>query len=75
MDTIKAVIDTDPGADDALALMVALGAPRLNVLGLTTVGGNASLANTTRNALRLLHYLDVKGGEKTYQRGGAKPYH
>lgn len=55
--TIKAVIDTDPGADDALALMMALAAPELDVIGLTTVGGNASLANTTRNALRVLHYL------------------
>ena len=56
-DRTKAIIDTDPGADDALALMMALAAPELDVLGLTTVGGNASLANTTRNALRLLHYL------------------
>ena len=56
-DRTKAIIDTDPGADDALALMMALAAPEVDVLGLTTVGGNASLANTTRNALRLLHYL------------------
>ena len=72
MDTIKAVIDTDPGADDALALMVALGAPRLSVLGLTTVGGNASLANTTRNALRLLHYLDR--GDVPVSRGAGRPF-
>ena len=56
-DRTRVVIDTDPGADDALALMMALAAPELDVVGLTTVGGNASLANTTRNALRLLHYL------------------
>ncbi|MCH8184992.1 MAG: nucleoside hydrolase [Chloroflexi bacterium] len=71
VDTIKAVIDTDPGADDALALMMALAAPRLNVLGLTTVGGNASLANTTRNALRLLHYLGR--GDVPVSRGAGRP--
>ena len=45
------VIDTDPGTDDAIALMMALGSPELDILGLTTVGGNAPLAQTTRNAL------------------------
>ena len=54
---IKAIIDTDPGTDDALALMMALDLPRLDILGLTTVFGNASLAHTTRNTLRLLEYL------------------
>ena len=51
------VIDTDPGTDDALALMMAVNSPDLEVEALTTVGGNASLAHTTRNALRLVHYL------------------
>ena len=54
---IKAIIDTDPGTDDALALMMALDLPGLDILGLTTVFGNASLAHTTRNTLRLLEYL------------------
>ena len=71
VDTINAVIDTDPGADDALALMMALAAPELNVLCLTTVGGNASLANTTRNALRLLHCLDR--GDVAVFRGASRP--
>ena len=60
----KVIIDTDPGTDDALALMMALGSPDLDVLGLTTVGGNARLADTTRNTLRLLDYLgrtDIPG--------------
>ena len=52
------IIDTDPGTDDALALMMALNSPALEVLGVTTVGGNASLAHTTRNALRILEYMD-----------------
>jgi inosine-uridine nucleoside N-ribohydrolase len=54
----KVIIDTDPGTDDAMALMMALQSPDLEVMGLTTVGGNATLAHTTRNALRVLEYLD-----------------
>ena len=53
----KVIIDTDPGTDDALALMMAINSPDLDILGLTTVGGNATLAHTTRNALRLLEHL------------------
>ena len=51
---IKTVIDTDPGTDDAIALMMALNSPDLDIQGLTTTGGNASVAHTTRNALRLV---------------------
>lgn len=51
------IIDTDPGLDDALALLLAFASPELEVLGLTTVGGNSGLAHTTRNALRLLHLI------------------
>ena len=52
------IIDCDPGHDDALAIMLALARPELDVLGITTIGGNSSLANTTRNALRVLALLD-----------------
>ena len=55
--TIPVIIDTDPGIDDAVAICLALASPELDVIGLTTVGGNAGLAHTTRNALRLLHLL------------------
>ena len=51
------IIDCDPGHDDALAITLALARPELDVLGITTVGGNATLANTTRNALRILALL------------------
>ena len=68
---IKVVIDTDPGTDDALALMMALNSPDLDVQGLTTVGGNASLAHTTRNALRLLEQLGRP--EIPVSRGAARP--
>ncbi len=48
------ILDVDPGHDDAVALMMACGAPELDVLAVTTVAGNATLMNTTRNALRVL---------------------
>ena len=51
---VKLVIDTDPGVDDAIAILMALAAPEVEVVGLTSVGGNAPLARTTRNILALL---------------------
>ena len=57
---MNCIIDTDPGADDVLALIMALNADRagyMNILALTTVEGNARLEHTTANALRLLDYM------------------
>lgn len=54
---IPIVVDCDPGHDDALALMLALASPELEVRGITTVGGNATLEHTTENALRVLTLL------------------
>ncbi|WP_106613671.1 nucleoside hydrolase [Saccharothrix carnea] len=51
------IIDTDPGVDDAFALAVAAASPEVELIGVTTVFGNVSLENTTRNALRLLALL------------------
>jgi pyrimidine-specific ribonucleoside hydrolase len=48
------LLDCDPGHDDALAILLALASPGLEVLGITTVAGNAGIENTTRNALRVL---------------------
>lgn len=48
------ILDCDPGHDDALAIIVALARPELELLAVTTVAGNASLEATTRNALRVL---------------------
>ncbi|WP_245453284.1 nucleoside hydrolase [Aquibium carbonis] len=48
------IIDTDPGIDDAVAILAALGSPDFNVLGITTVAGNIGIATTTRNAGRVL---------------------
>ena len=54
---IPVLVDMDPGTDDALALMMLLNSPAVEVVGITTVGGNARLADTTRNALRLLEHM------------------
>ena len=45
----KIIIDTDPGQDDAFAILLALASPELQVLGLTAVAGNVPLALTERN--------------------------
>lgn len=52
--SIPIVIDCDPGHDDAIALLLALASPELDVKAVTTVAGNQSLEKTTRNALRVL---------------------
>lgn len=49
----KIIIDTDPGQDDALAILLALGSPELDVLGITAVAGNVPLALTEKNARKI----------------------
>ena len=51
---IPIILDCDPGHDDAVAILLALASPELELLGITTVGGNASLDQVTDNALRVL---------------------
>jgi inosine-uridine nucleoside N-ribohydrolase len=48
------VIDCDPGHDDAIAILLALASPEVEVRGITTVAGNQTLEKTTRNALKIL---------------------
>jgi Inosine-uridine nucleoside N-ribohydrolase len=57
----KLLLDCDPGLDDALALLLAHGDPGLELVAVTTVGGNVVLENTTRNALELREYLGFPG--------------
>ena len=52
-DRIPLLIDTDPGVDDALALLMAFASPAHEVVGLTIAAGNVGLAHTVRNALKL----------------------
>ena len=50
MSARRIIIDTDPGQDDAVAILLALASPELEVLGITAVAGNVPLALTARNA-------------------------
>ena len=50
---INIIFDTDPGVDDAFALLYALNHPNINVLGITTVFGNVPVETSTKNALIL----------------------
>jgi len=56
----KLVWDMDPGIDDALALILALKSPEVQVLGITAVAGNAPVGMTSANARRVLEYLNVE---------------
>jgi purine nucleosidase len=51
--TRKIIIDTDPGQDDAIAILLALASPELEVLGITCVAGNVPLALTEINARKV----------------------
>ena len=67
----RVIIDTDPGIDDAAAILLALASPELSVEVLTTVYGNGPVDACTANALRILHAagrLDIPVAQ-----GAAKP--
>lgn len=66
----KVIIDADPGIDDAIAILTALQAPELEVLGITTVFGNASLESATENALRI---IELGGWNVPVAKGALKP--
>lgn len=52
--TRKIIIDTDPGQDDAVAILLALASPELEVLGITAVAGNVPLALTELNTRKMV---------------------
>jgi len=47
----KIILDCDPGHDDAIAILLAAANPGIDLLGITTVAGNHTIENVTRNAL------------------------
>ena len=55
--SIPIFLDCDPGHDDAIALLLALASPEVELLGVTTVHGNQTLDKTTENALRVLELV------------------
>jgi inosine-uridine nucleoside N-ribohydrolase len=54
---VKILLDCDPGHDDAIALLLALASPEVELVGVTTVHGNQTLEKTTTNALKLLEFV------------------
>jgi inosine-uridine nucleoside N-ribohydrolase len=55
---IPLLVDCDPGQDDAIALLLALASPELELLGVTTVAGNQTLVKVTANAIRVLELAE-----------------
>lgn len=60
MKKIPVIIDCDPGHDDMMALVLAYGSNRLDIRAVTTVAGNNTIENTTRNALNVLNYIGAE---------------
>jgi purine nucleosidase len=54
MNRSKVLLDCDPGIDDALAILLACASPEIDLVGVTTVGGNSLVETETRNALAVL---------------------
>jgi pyrimidine-specific ribonucleoside hydrolase len=54
----RILLDCDPGHDDAIALLLALASPEVELLGVTTVAGNQTLEKTSANAIRILEFVD-----------------
>jgi purine nucleosidase len=67
----KIIIDTDPGQDDAVAILLALASPELDVLALTAVAGNVPLALTQENARKVCE-LAGRPGMKVFA-GASQP--
>ncbi len=62
MDRHKVIFDTDPGIDDAVALLLLHAMPRVDLQGITTVFGNASIEDCTRNALYICERFELPYG-------------
>src|SRR5689334_17216069 len=67
----RIVLDCDPGHDDAVAMLLAHGSPDVELLAVTTVAGNASLANVTHNALVTATVGGMRG--VPFAAGAARP--
>src|SRR5207245_11740424 len=65
----RVIVDTDPGVDDALALLLAMRSPELKIEGITPVAGNVPLELTLPNALRM---VEIAGSTEIPVAAGAK---
>ena len=74
----KIIVDTDPGIDDAMAILFALAHPGIDLVGLTTIFGNVATPLATANALRILEIgnstVPVCEGEQEPLTGAPNPY-
>jgi purine nucleosidase/pyrimidine-specific ribonucleoside hydrolase len=70
--TVPLLVDTDPGIDDALALLLALGSPEASVEAITTVAGNVAVDRSTLNALTILDVVKP-GPRPPVARGADRP--
>ncbi len=70
-DPVPIIVDTDPGVDDAIAILMLLADPTVDVVGITTTAGNVPLAHATRNTLALLEYAGRS--DIPVYRGAARP--
>jgi hypothetical protein len=68
----RIIIDCDPGIDDAMAIILAMQYSGFDIVGITTVFGNASLDQATRNALTV---VELSGRKIPVYKGAAKPLH
>lgn len=68
----RILIDTDPGVDDALAILLALLSPELHIEAITTVCGNVPVTQGTENLLRILEVLDL-AEDPLIAQGEARP--
>ncbi len=69
-DIQKIILDTDPGIDDAMAFFQAIGDPKIDLVGITTIFGNVTVDIATRNAFRLCNMV---GQEIPVARGAEQP--
>lgn len=71
MPKTKIILDCDPGCDDAVAMLLAWGSPAIDLVAVTTVGGNQTIDKVTRNALAVARVGNMAG--LPVARGCARP--
>ncbi|RSH81146.1 Uridine nucleosidase 1 [Apiotrichum porosum] len=73
MSVSKIILDCDPGHDDAVALLLAWGSPAIDLVAVTTVAGNQTLAKVTRNALAVARVAGIPPNTIPFAAGADRP--
>lgn len=71
MNRRKIIMDCDPGHDDAIAIILAAAQPKLEILAITTVSGNAEIEKTTQNALQICDLISLH--DVVVSKGASEP--